>query len=101
MIKQFGSIDSQPRFKRRIECYWDETAKRYLPYVSPDRHRFTLYQAHLTTNHKHILRNNSFQILIVVIADVKVIPVKVAGRVMLIYIYQYLLPAKCVFKVMV
>ena len=59
-IRQFGNIESQPRFKRRIDCYWDETAKKNMPYISPDRHRFTLYQAHLTTNHKHILRDNRF-----------------------------------------
>ena len=60
LIRQFGNIESQPRFKRRIDCYWDETAKKNMPYISPDRHRFTLYQAHLTTNHKHILRDNRF-----------------------------------------
>jgi hypothetical protein len=59
-IRQFGNIDSQPRFKRRIECYWDKTARKNMPYISPDKHRFTLYQAHLTTNQKYILRDNSF-----------------------------------------
>ena len=58
--KQFGNIEGQPRHKRRIECYWDETVKKAMPYVPPDKHRFTLYQAHLNTNHKKILKNNSF-----------------------------------------
>ncbi len=59
-IKQFGNIEGQSRYKRRIECYWDEAAKKTMPYVPTDKHRFTLYQAHLNTNHKKILKHNNF-----------------------------------------
>ena len=59
-IKQFGNIEGQPRYKRRIDCYWDEVAKKTMPYISPDKHRFTLYQAHLSTNHKKKLKYNNF-----------------------------------------
>lgn len=58
--KQFGNIEGQPRYKRRIDCYWDDTVNKFMPYVSPDKHRFTLYQAHLGTPQKKILKHNSF-----------------------------------------
>ena len=59
-IRRFGNIEGQPRYKRGIDCYWDATVKKTLPYISPDKHRFTLYQAHLNTNHKKKLKYNNF-----------------------------------------
>ena len=58
--KQFGNIPSQPRYKRRIECFWDSVNKMYLPLVPANKHRFTLYQAHLNTNQLNRIKNNNF-----------------------------------------
>ena len=59
-IKNFGNIEGQPRYKKWTECYWDETAKKAMPYVASDKHRFIFYQAHLNTQQKKILKHNRF-----------------------------------------
>lgn len=58
--KQFGNIPSQPRYKRRIDCFWDSVNKMYLPVIDSKKHRFTLYQAHLNTNQLNRIKNNNF-----------------------------------------
>tara|TARA_B100001758_G_C18415022_1_gene618869 strand:- start:2426 stop:3376 length:951 start_codon:yes stop_codon:yes gene_type:complete len=59
--RTFGNIATQPRYKRIIECFWHPgTQGNYLPYIDPHKHRFTLYQAHLSSPQLSRVKNNNY-----------------------------------------
>ena len=60
MQRRYGNIPTQPRHKRQITCFWNYDTKEWLPFIDPDKHRFTLYQATLNSNQLKILNTNEF-----------------------------------------
>lgn len=60
MQRRYGNIPTQPRYKRRMTCFWNYDTKEWLPFIHPDKHRFTLYQATLNSNQLKSLKTNDF-----------------------------------------
>jgi hypothetical protein len=57
---RFGNISTQPRFKRRITCFKVPDTGEWLPFIDPNKHRFTMYQANLNSNQLKIINTNDF-----------------------------------------
>tara|TARA_B100001059_G_C17835477_1_gene587773 strand:- start:610 stop:1578 length:969 start_codon:yes stop_codon:yes gene_type:complete len=60
ILRRYGNIPMQPRHKRGIVCFYSQQHKEWLPFIDPDKHRFTLYQATLNSNQLKTLKTNEF-----------------------------------------